>query len=95
MIYEEKPKTVEAFQFTQVVDEKIAVFNVSHAPKWLEQAFTSGRLFTSYGNLHLFDERCQNCISVINPGGWALNSYDHGLQLMSNDEFERRYKKVT
>ena len=94
MIYEEKPKTVEAFRFTQVAGENIAVFNVSHSPEWLEKAFISSKLLTFNGCLNLFNDKGE-CISIINPGGWVLNTYDHGIQLMGHDEFERRYKKVT
>ena len=94
MIYEEKPKTIEAFRFIQVEGERIAVLDVFERPAWLDQAFASGRLLTFNQCLNLFNDKGE-CISMIGTGGWVLNSYDHGIQLMGNDEFERRYKKVT
>jgi hypothetical protein len=77
-----------------VVDKDLAVFDVTHFPEWVEKAFRNGNLIVFHGSLQLFDHH-SGFISAINPGGWVLNSHDHGIQLMDHDEFERRYKKVT
>lgn len=85
LTYESRPERVQAWQFTEV----------GKAPMWIKEAIEAKHLRTDPNTTDVLYLRSRaDSLLILLPGLWIVRDAYNGLDGMTDEVFQRRYRRI-